>query len=179
VNDRKELAFQDAVLAELQAIRQELAALRCKDAAANVSAEASAQCPTCRNVYTSPWPHTRDWYCVSCGWFDGERGAMPQGRRYSVEPHGNGHAIYQGRDAAHHGLNLGYLTECSTELPALIERALNGERGAGGTPDASAIRERQQPATPPLRHEWRLMGDFYVCPACEAEAATKPDERGE
>jgi hypothetical protein len=97
-----------------------------------------------------------------------ERGAMPKGRRYSVEPHGAGYAIYQGRDATHHGLNLGYLTEFDAGLPALIERALNGwtyspaakgERTTDGTPDASAIRERQQPDTAP------------ACPRCEHTAA--------
>ena len=45
--------------------------------------------------------------------------------RYTVERHGNGWAIYRGRDQMHHGLNLGHLTECAEDLPKTIERALN------------------------------------------------------
>jgi hypothetical protein len=108
IKDSMTDVFLLKVFAELQAIRQELAALRRPDTAADIC----------------------------------ERGAMPKGRRYSVEPHGAGYAIYQGRDATHHGLNLGYLTEFDAGLPALIERAMNGERTTGGTPDASAIREQ-------------------------------------
>lgn len=44
---------------------------------------------------------------------------------YTVEPHGNGYAIYKGRDKAHHGSNLGLLSECEDGLPQLIESALN------------------------------------------------------
>lgn len=45
--------------------------------------------------------------------------------RYTVERHGDGWAIYSGRDATHHGLNLGHLTECSADLATQIESALN------------------------------------------------------
>lgn len=44
---------------------------------------------------------------------------------YTVEPHGNGYAIYKGRDSKHHGFNLGHLSECEDGLPQLIESALN------------------------------------------------------
>jgi hypothetical protein len=45
--------------------------------------------------------------------------------KYTVERHGDGWAIYSGRDMRHHGLNLGCLTECEDYLPSLIEKALN------------------------------------------------------
>lgn len=52
-------------------------------------------------------------------------GAMPSGMNYTVEPHGNGYAIYQGRDNMHHGFNLAHLTECTKEFASKIETALN------------------------------------------------------
>jgi hypothetical protein len=45
--------------------------------------------------------------------------------RYTVERHGDGWAIYRGRSNTRHGYNLGYLKECSGDLPAIIEAALN------------------------------------------------------
>ncbi len=51
--------------------------------------------------------------------------AFPSGRGYTVERHGNGWAIYLGRDKQHHGANLGQLTECGPELAAQIQAALN------------------------------------------------------
>lgn len=51
--------------------------------------------------------------------------AWPSGRGYTVERHGNGWAIYLGRDRQHHGANLGQLTECGPELAAQIQAALN------------------------------------------------------
>lgn len=51
--------------------------------------------------------------------------SMPTSTRFKVERHGNGWAIYQGRDMHHHGANLGQLTECGEDLPKAIERALN------------------------------------------------------
>jgi hypothetical protein len=51
--------------------------------------------------------------------------AEPTSTRYSVEPHGNGWAIYRGRDYQHHGWNLGQLSECSEETALLVEGALN------------------------------------------------------
>lgn len=49
----------------------------------------------------------------------------PTKRSFTVEPHGNGYAIYQGRDNFHHGLNLAILTECTPEFAKRIEFALN------------------------------------------------------
>ena len=51
--------------------------------------------------------------------------SFPTGTEYSVEPHGNGYAIYQGRDQFHHGLNLAHLTECTPEFSKRVEPALN------------------------------------------------------
>lgn len=56
-------------------------------------------------------------------------GAMPSGMSYTVEPHGNGYAIYQGRDNMHHGFNLAHLTECTKEFASKIETALNAANG--------------------------------------------------
>lgn len=47
--------------------------------------------------------------------------------RFTVEPHGSGYAIYRGRDADHHGENLGHVTECMPCLPRMLERALNAQ----------------------------------------------------
>ncbi|WP_087865325.1 hypothetical protein [Comamonas thiooxydans] len=47
------------------------------------------------------------------------------GRRFSVQPHGKGYAIYDGRDAFHHGYNLGQLSECNPDLVKTVEDALN------------------------------------------------------
>ena len=58
---------------------------------------------------------------------------FPKGRRYTVEPHGRGYAIYRGREYGingHHGLNVGSLTECLPETAALVEAALNAHTGA-------------------------------------------------
>ena len=52
--------------------------------------------------------------------------AWSKGTRYQVEPHGDGYAIYRGRDQSHHGLNLAHLTECTEEFAKQIEAALNG-----------------------------------------------------
>jgi hypothetical protein len=51
--------------------------------------------------------------------------AEPTGTRYTVERHGNGWAIYRGRDVMHHGWNLGQLSECSEDTVRLVEGALN------------------------------------------------------
>jgi len=55
--------------------------------------------------------------------------------RYSVEPHGDGYAIYSGRSVFKHGHNLGQLTRCEPWLPQIIERALNelGKNDVGST----------------------------------------------
>lgn len=48
--------------------------------------------------------------------------------RYSIEPHGNGYAIYWGRCMHRHGANLGHLTECNRkDLIEYFEKALNKE----------------------------------------------------
>lgn len=52
--------------------------------------------------------------------------AWSKGTRYKVEPHGDGYAIYRGRDQSHHGLNLAHITECTNEFAERIEAALNG-----------------------------------------------------
>lgn len=49
-------------------------------------------------------------------------------KKYSVEKHGNGYAIYSGRDNEHHGLNLAFISEISKgaeHIPKMIEAALN------------------------------------------------------
>lgn len=55
-----------------------------------------------------------------------QSGTQPAARRsYTVEAHGEGYALYEGRDALHHGLNLAHITETTPAVCALIERALN------------------------------------------------------
>lgn len=49
----------------------------------------------------------------------------PQEPRFTIERHGNGWAIYRGRDHQHHGWNLGHLTECGEDTIRLIESSLN------------------------------------------------------
>jgi hypothetical protein len=44
---------------------------------------------------------------------------------YTIEPHGDGHALYSGRDQMHHGWNLARITEATPETLQLIEQALN------------------------------------------------------
>ena len=48
---------------------------------------------------------------------------------YSIEPHGDGYAIYCGRDWQHHGMNIGHLTEVTPAAIKLIETALNQKTG--------------------------------------------------
>ena len=55
--------------------------------------------------------------------------AMPEGSRYSIEPHGDGFALYSGRTAFHHGLNLAHITEVLPETLQLIESSLNSPQG--------------------------------------------------
>lgn len=66
---------------------------------------------------------------------------LPAGRGYTVERHGNGWAIYLGRDTQHHGANLGQLTECGAELPAQIQAALNA---SPQQPQAEPVGEVEQ-----------------------------------
>lgn len=49
----------------------------------------------------------------------------PVTRKYSIEPHGNGYAIYYGRTLYHHGANIGHLTEVTPATIKLIQDALN------------------------------------------------------
>jgi hypothetical protein len=49
----------------------------------------------------------------------------PVSRKYSIEKHGEGYAIYCGRDWQHHGMNIGHLTEVTPATIKLIEDALN------------------------------------------------------
>ena len=44
---------------------------------------------------------------------------------YSLSPHGDGYAIYSGRDWFHHGYNIGYLTEVTPDTVKMLESALN------------------------------------------------------
>ena len=44
---------------------------------------------------------------------------------YSLSPHGDGYAIYSGRDWFHHGCNIGYLTEVTPDTVKMLESALN------------------------------------------------------
>ncbi len=46
-------------------------------------------------------------------------------RPWVVEKHGDGYAIYRGRDAFHHGWNMAHLTEVTEQTVKLIEDALN------------------------------------------------------
>lgn len=46
---------------------------------------------------------------------------------YTIEPHGDGYALYSGRDQMHHGFNLARITEATPETLQLIEQALNAE----------------------------------------------------
>ena len=45
--------------------------------------------------------------------------------KYSIEPHGDGYAIYYGRCMHRHGYNLAHLTECEEKFIKIIEEALN------------------------------------------------------
>ena len=47
--------------------------------------------------------------------------------RYSIEPHGDGYAIYFGRCMHKHGYNLAQITECDPKILPLIEKGLNDE----------------------------------------------------
>ena len=49
----------------------------------------------------------------------------PVSELYSIEAHGNGYAIYCGRDWQHHGMNIGHLTEVTPTAIKLIKDALN------------------------------------------------------
>ncbi|TSP14035.1 hypothetical protein [Cupriavidus campinensis] len=60
--------------------------------------------------------------------------------RYSVEPHGDCHAVYFGRNMARHGFNLGHLTECATDLPKKIEDGLNLLHDATKGKSAGSVR---------------------------------------
>ena len=47
--------------------------------------------------------------------------------RYSIEPHGDGYAIYWGRCQHRHGANIAHLTECNRkDLIEYFEKSLNG-----------------------------------------------------
>lgn len=76
--------------------------------------------------------------------------SFPTGTEYSVEPHGNGYAIYQGRDQFHHGLNLAHLTECTPEFSKRIESALNATREPVKVPSDLPVTEQEE-------DEWRRM----------------------
>ena len=46
---------------------------------------------------------------------------------FSIERHGSGWAIYRGRNASHHGYNLGQLTETDEATAKFLEDKLNGK----------------------------------------------------
>lgn len=45
--------------------------------------------------------------------------------KYTIEPHGDGYALYYGRTPFHHGANLGHLTEINQKTIDLICKGLN------------------------------------------------------
>lgn len=49
--------------------------------------------------------------------------------KYSIEPHGNGWALYRGRCNHKHGFNLAHITETDQETLDLIVSALNRRNG--------------------------------------------------
>jgi hypothetical protein len=49
----------------------------------------------------------------------------PPAGQYTIEPHGDVHVLYRGRDDMHHGYNLARITETDEGTLQLIERALN------------------------------------------------------
>lgn len=53
---------------------------------------------------------------------------------YCIEPHGDGFALYRGRDQSHHGWNLARITETTPDVLRLIEGALNRDLGASQPP---------------------------------------------
>lgn len=61
--------------------------------------------------------------------------------RYTIEQHGDGYALYVGRDESHHGYNLAHITEADTPTLNKIERALN-EMVAKNASETSEVRDR-------------------------------------
>lgn len=55
---------------------------------------------------------------------------------YCIEPHGDGFALYRGRDQSHHGWNLARITETTPDVLRLIEGALNRDLGASQPPSS-------------------------------------------
>lgn len=45
--------------------------------------------------------------------------------KYTIEPHGDGYALYWGRTPFHHGYNLAHLTEIDQRTIDMIYTALN------------------------------------------------------
>jgi hypothetical protein len=69
---------------------------------------------------------------------------------YSIDPHGDGYAIYRGRNKFHHGFNIGHLTEVTPDTVTLIEDSLNSQLAK---PDATLISgdSKQEPVA---RFNW-------------------------
>jgi hypothetical protein len=77
--------------------------------------------------------------------------SFPTSKAFSIEPHGDGFAIYQGRDMFHHGLNLGHLTETDVATTQMLEGVLNagvehmrnrehaGKAGASDAPNLADV----------------------------------------
>lgn len=107
--------------------------------------------------------------------------AVLHGKRYTVEQHGSGFAIYDGRDENHHGLNLARITETTAEVAALIEQGLNAISASPGKVEALDVvgESSPQPAAPtqksrPLQRSLDCLAAWLRNPAnaegCEALA---------
>ncbi len=77
-------------------------------------------CETCGESHPPGWPHTcsestlNDLMTCQCV------------ARYSIEPHGDGYAIYWGRCKHRHGANIARLTECGRDdIIKFFEAQLN------------------------------------------------------
>jgi hypothetical protein len=49
--------------------------------------------------------------------------------QYSIEPHGDGFALYYGRSNSFHGWRLCNLTEVDPKVPDLLQRIVDGLNG--------------------------------------------------
>jgi hypothetical protein len=60
---------------------------------------------------------------------------------YTIEPHGDAHALYLGRDARHHGLRLCNLSDMDAGVAETILNALNGSSSAVLSASPTAVDE--------------------------------------
>lgn len=95
--------------------------------------------------------------------------------KYTIEKHGDGYAIYLGRDWQHHGANIGHLTEVTPATIKLIQDALNATlaqpeqepvayvNNDGFIVETSlALKEGTKLYTAPPRKEWVGLTDEEV-----------------